>query len=184
MRNINSGGIVAGLAGLFLAAQTIVATELASAAGWQGGGGGWRQGQHAGGRYGYGAPHGAFGAWRQGQHFGGRYGYGVPNHAPGAWRRDASRWPQGGFGGGDAFRAVGRITAMSGFDHDHAGRYWHPGHSHGRVWYGGWWGPASTIAVVDVSPSDSGTDATCSQIEPVYSAEGDYIGREFVNVCR
>lgn len=160
MQTMIGKATVAGLMALLVAGFVLVVTERASAAQWQGRGGGWHGGRqfgpHAGGRYGFGAR----GFW-QGSAFGWRGG---------SWRGQFGR---------DRFVGVG----YGGPDRDE-GRLWHAGYWNGGLWNAGWWGPASTVAVVDVYPSDSSPDSACWQVQPVYSANGAYLGQQIINLCQ
>lgn len=149
--------IVAGLTALLLVGSTLVTTECAFAAQWRGG---------AGGLHEVGASHPAGSSVRSG------------------FRRGAGLGWRGGSGRARFFGRGGSVGVAAGLHDGAADRLWHAGYWNGGVWNAGWWGPPSTLVVVDVYPSDGGSNSTCWQVQPVYGADGDYLGRQIVNLCQ
>src|SRR5271165_5786784 len=169
MCKATSNTVGAGLAALLIAASITVATEPASAAHWVGRAGGW----HGGGWHG--------GGWRGGGWRGGgwRGGWGW-RRGPGGGVGGAGGWA-GRYGGG---LGIANATGLTFGRRGDGGRVWNPGRRSGSVWYDGWWGPASTVSVVDAYPYDNYADGACYEVQPVYSAYGNYLGRQIINLCQ
>lgn len=157
MRKATSNMVGAGLVTLLIAGSLIVATEPASAGHWVGRASGW----HGGGWHG--------GEWRGGW----------------GWRRGPGGVGGAGVGAGGFGTRLGLTNAAgSAFGLEGgASRVWNPGRRSGSVWYAGWWGPASTVSVVDGYAFDSDSGAACSEVQPVYSAYGNYLGKQIISLC-
>jgi hypothetical protein len=50
--------------------------------------------------------------------------------------------------------------------------YGMPAFGTGACWYAGWWGPASTVAVLDTYPSEKQPRLGLLAVQPVYGAYG------------
>jgi hypothetical protein len=62
-------------------------------------------------------------------------------------------------------------------------RRWHRGYWHNGYWQKGWWGPAFATGVAVGAFATCPSHDGCWVYQPTYDPNGNYLGRQCVNVC-
>jgi hypothetical protein len=90
-----------------------------------------------------------------------------------AWHSDASE-----------NQGPGIIARNAAVDGRHEGDLrWHKGYWHGGCWHKGWWGPAFVTGVAVGAFATCPSYDGCWVYQSTYDANGNYLGRQCVNVC-